>query len=215
MSLNNHANRLAEAGHGDHALSMSEEAVALRRELAATNRAAFLPDLGLSLNNHALRLADAGHGDHALSVSEEAVALRRELAARNRAVYLPDLAGSLNNHALRLFRTRQSSLALPVSEEAVAAYRELTALNPDAHLRYLVRSLGVHGRVLAGNGRIEGAVAACLDAIGGASNLPDYEREPLVPVIVGILCDVYHSSRERAATAFRKRTGVEFPHSWK
>jgi tetratricopeptide (TPR) repeat protein len=49
MSLNNVGAFLSSLGRRDEALRASEEAVAIRRELAAGNRDAFLPDLALSL----------------------------------------------------------------------------------------------------------------------------------------------------------------------
>jgi hypothetical protein len=51
MSVNNHANRLAEEGRRAEALAASQEAVDLYRELAAGNRDAYLPDLATSLWN--------------------------------------------------------------------------------------------------------------------------------------------------------------------
>ena len=69
-------------------MPVSEEAVALRRELAAANRDAYLPRLAGSLTNHGNRLAEVGRRAEAVPVSEEAVALRRELAGLNRDAYL-------------------------------------------------------------------------------------------------------------------------------
>jgi hypothetical protein len=86
--VNNHAVWLAGEGRQAEAVPVSEEAVAMRRELAEQNRDAYLPDLAESLNNHAIRLAEVGRQAEAVPVSEEAVAMRRELAEQNRDVYL-------------------------------------------------------------------------------------------------------------------------------
>ena len=99
VSLSNHAVRLAEVGRRVEAVSISEEAVELRRGLAEASPDAYLPDLARSLNNHANLLAGVGRRVKAVQISEEAVALYRGLAEANPDAYLPDLARSLNNHA--------------------------------------------------------------------------------------------------------------------
>ena len=60
MSLNNLANRQAEAGDRAAALATSAEAVEIRRTLAEASPAAYLPDLARSLNNLAIQQAEAG-----------------------------------------------------------------------------------------------------------------------------------------------------------
>ncbi len=82
MSVSNLAVRLAEAGRRPEALQAAEEAVGMRRELAAGNRDAYLPDLAMSVNNLAVRLAEAGRRPEALQAAEEAAALYRELDGR-------------------------------------------------------------------------------------------------------------------------------------
>jgi hypothetical protein len=59
-----------------------EEAVTIRRALAAARPDVFLPDLAGSLNNLSGRLADLGRREPALAAIEEAVTIRRDLAAR-------------------------------------------------------------------------------------------------------------------------------------
>ncbi len=60
MSLNNQANRQSEMGQREAALQSIEEAVTIRRELAARNREAFLPDLAAPLNNQANLQSEMG-----------------------------------------------------------------------------------------------------------------------------------------------------------
>ncbi|RAK24795.1 hypothetical protein B0I29_1351, partial [Actinoplanes lutulentus] len=122
--ISDHAVRLAEAGRRVEALTASQEAVDLRRELAAGNRDAYLPDLAMSVNNHAVQLAEAGRRVEALTASQEAVDLYRALAADNRDAYLPDLAMSVNNHAVRLAEAGRRVEALTASQEAVDLRRE-------------------------------------------------------------------------------------------
>jgi tetratricopeptide (TPR) repeat protein len=84
--------RLSELGRRDEALTPTQEATDLYRQLADTNPAAYLPDLAMSLNNLGARLSELGRRDEALTPTQEAVNIRRQLADTNPAAYLPDLA---------------------------------------------------------------------------------------------------------------------------
>ena len=98
------SSRQSKMGDRDGALDSITEAVDLRRRLAQTNPAAFLPDLAMSLNNLSRCQSDSGDRAGALDSITEAVDLRRRLAQTNPAAFLPDLAQSLNN-----FSDQQSS----------------------------------------------------------------------------------------------------------
>ena len=81
MSLNNLANRLAEQGDAEsrrQALNHASESVEIRRQLAASQPAAYLPDLAGSLNNLANHLAEQGDAEsrrQALGHAREAVTI--------------------------------------------------------------------------------------------------------------------------------------------
>ena len=97
MSLNNLGGRLSALGRREDALAASEEAVDIRRHLAAADPSAFLPDLAGSLeqlDRRACSLPRPGRG------------ARRTPRRRSRSnaawpagptPLLPDLAASLNN----------------------------------------------------------------------------------------------------------------------
>jgi len=78
------------------AASIIEDALAIRRRLAAATPAAYEPDLASSLNNLSIRMAEVGRRDEALAAIEEAVAIRRRLAAAQPAAFVPDLGRSLD-----------------------------------------------------------------------------------------------------------------------
>ena len=132
------------------ALTVSQEAVDLRRELAAVNRDAYLPDLAGSVNNHAVRLAEVGRRGEAVTVSEEAVDLYRELAAVNRDAYLPNLAAALLIYALvrKHLEEADKSEAIRAAAEARSLFSQLATSMPDAfqdkanQAGQLVRELG-------------------------------------------------------------------------
>ncbi len=71
----------------------------LYRELVATDRAAFLPDLACTLDNLAIRRAETADRRTAVAAATEAVKLYSELTATTPTAFLPDLARALNNLA--------------------------------------------------------------------------------------------------------------------
>ncbi len=72
-SLNSLGHRLRELGRHEEALAAAEEAVGLRRGLAAERPDAFAPKLAGSLNNLANVLSELGRREEALAAAEEAV----------------------------------------------------------------------------------------------------------------------------------------------
>ncbi|MEU3456802.1 tetratricopeptide repeat protein [Micromonospora sp. NPDC006766] len=176
-----HAVQLAEAGRTIEALTTSNEAVNLYRELVQLNRDAHLPRLAGSLNNHAIRLAEAGQQTEALTTSNEAVKLRRELVDLNRDAHLPDLAGSLNNYASDLAEAGRRTEALTTSNEAVKLHRELVDLNRDAHLPNLAHSLNNYASALAEAGRRTEALTTSNEAVKLRRELVDLNRDAHLP----------------------------------
>ncbi|GAA2815214.1 tetratricopeptide repeat protein [Nonomuraea dietziae] len=186
-ALNNHAALLAEVGRREEALPISEEAVALHRELIALNRPAHLPTLARTLTNHAARLAEAGLLDEALPVSEQAVASFQELVELNRDAYLPTLAISMANHAIWLAESGRREEALPVSEEAVAVCRELAELSRGAYLPTLASSLNNHANRLAEAGRPEEALPVSAEAVALRREQVKLNRNAYLPALADSL----------------------------
>ena len=115
---------LAQMGQPAQALSPTQEAVTIRRELAAVNPGRYRPDLAASLNNLGVRLAALGRPQDALPPTEEAVTIRRELATTNPGRYRPDLIQSLANLA-------RSMSSLGHEAEAQQARLEIDGLTSD------------------------------------------------------------------------------------
>ena len=180
-SLNALSNRLADLGRREDALAAAQEAVTIRRQLAAANPDAFEPDLASSLNNLAHRLADLGRPEDALAAVEQAVIIRRQLAAANPDASLPDLASSLNNLALRLADLGRPEDALAAAQEAVAIRRQLAAANPDAFRPDLASSLNNLALRLAEVGRPEDALAAAQEAVAIRRELAAASPDAFLP----------------------------------
>ena len=96
-SLNNLSVRLGNLGRREDALAAIQEAVAIRRELAAARPDAFRPALATALTNLSNQLAGLGRREDALAAVQEAVAIRRELAAARPDAFRPGLAAALHS----------------------------------------------------------------------------------------------------------------------
>jgi hypothetical protein len=81
------------------------EAVSMRRELVAKNRASFLPALAMSLNNLSISLSNVGRRTEALKVAEETVSLYRGACSREPRGFLTrfgDVIGHTGHDVLQL-----------------------------------------------------------------------------------------------------------------
>ena len=72
-ALNNLGVKLSELGRREEALAAAQEAVNIRRRLAAERPDAFLPDLASALNNLGGHLSELGRREDALNAAQEAV----------------------------------------------------------------------------------------------------------------------------------------------
>ena len=95
--LNNLANLQSDNNDHAHALKNYNEALAIRRQLAAKNPDAYLPDVAATLNNLAILQSDNNDHANALKNFNEAFSTYRQLAAKNPDAYLPDVATTLIN----------------------------------------------------------------------------------------------------------------------
>ena len=132
---------LSQAGRPHQALPPAQEAVEIRRELAAARPDRYRPDLAASLSNLGIWFSELGRPAEALPPAQEAVAAYRELAAASPDRYRPDLATSLANLGIWFSELGRPAEALPPAQEAVAIYRELAAASPDRYRPDLAASL--------------------------------------------------------------------------
>jgi tetratricopeptide (TPR) repeat protein len=73
--LRERSRRAHRGGRREEALAAIEEAIAIRRGLAASRLDTFRPVLANSLNNLSLRLSDLGRREEALAAAKEAVGI--------------------------------------------------------------------------------------------------------------------------------------------
>jgi tetratricopeptide (TPR) repeat protein len=185
MACHGLGNWLSDNGQRTEGLRVTQQAVAIHRELTELDRAVFLPLLAGSVSNLAVRLAALGHRTEALEAAEEALEMRRELAEINRAVYLPELAGSTDNLAVRLAGLGRWSEALEYTEQAVAMRQELVEKNRSIHLRDLAMSMLNRGSLLAETDQLHEALATTQQAHEMFQDLADMNRAACLPDLAG------------------------------
>ncbi|GGT73797.1 hypothetical protein GCM10010207_84290 [Streptomyces atratus] len=153
--------RLSHAGRHEEALTATEEALAVQRQMAADGFTVQQPDLASTLTDLAVRLKTMGRLEDALATADEATALWQRLAAADPAAYNSHLANALTNLATHLIDLGRYEKARPIAEKAVAEHRRLATLDP-AHAPALATALSV----LAGNARKLGQQGMVLDLCG-------------------------------------------------
>ncbi|KAF7969373.1 hypothetical protein HWV62_27458 [Athelia sp. TMB] len=165
-SLNNLSIRLSDLGRHKDALAANQEAVGLRRALAAERPEAFTASLAESLNNLSVYLSNHGRHEEALAAIQEAVGLYRALAAERPEAFNADLAQSLNNLSADLSDHGRHEEALAAIQEAVGLRRALAAERPEAFNSVLADSLNNLSIRLSDHGRHDEALAANEEAVG-------------------------------------------------
>jgi hypothetical protein len=126
--------------HGD-ALRPAQEAVTIRRELAAADPARYRAGLAMSLANLGARFAEAGRPGEAVRAGHEASTIYRALADDEPDRYRADLARALTGLGVRYSEVGRSADALGAEREAVAIYRDLAAADPGRYRPDLAASL--------------------------------------------------------------------------
>lgn len=92
-----------------------EEALEIRRKLAAANPQTYLPDVAMTLNNLGILLSDSNEFAGARQAYEEALETYRSLAVANPRTYLPDVAMTSINLSLFFLESepdKETSLVL-------------------------------------------------------------------------------------------------------
>ena len=100
LTLNNLAILYRATQRMRYAEMAYDEARAIRRQLAAGNPEAYLPDVAMTLNNLANLYRATQRMRDAEMAYDEALAIRRQLAKENPETHLPDVALTLNNLAI-------------------------------------------------------------------------------------------------------------------
>ena len=158
--------RLGDLGRREEALSASEQATDIYRQLAqARPDDAFLPYVAGSLLNLSESLGDLGRREEALTAIQQATDIYRQLAQARPNTFLPQFAASLNNLSTHLGDLGRREEALTAIQQATDIYRQLAQARPDAFLPQFAASLNNLSNCLGDLGRREEALAAIEQAV--------------------------------------------------
>ncbi|KAJ3485324.1 hypothetical protein NLI96_g5032 [Meripilus lineatus] len=146
--------------------SMRQEALQIRRGLAAEDPVTFNPDLASSLNDTSCALSNLGRHGEALKYGQEALEIKRGLVKEDSTRYDPDLALSLHNMGTSYSQLRRYEEALKHHEEALKINRGLAAEDAEMFNPDLATSLNNIGSIFSDLGRHDEALRSHREALG-------------------------------------------------
>lgn len=159
-SLNNMGTILASLGRWGQAFDSIDEALRMRRRLAAIDRDRYLPELASTLMNIGRPLRELGRLQDALSSSDEAVMLYRVLATADFGRHGADLATALARYGDELGSVGRDSDGLNAATESVELFRRLSDADSTLYEEDLADSIDRMGNRLAAVHRWKDAVVA-------------------------------------------------------
>ncbi|MBF0566068.1 MAG: tetratricopeptide repeat protein [Nitrospirae bacterium] len=181
QTLGNLGNLYWNTGRFEDAEKAYKEAEEYWRELAASNRDAYLPDLAMTLNNLGALYQNTGRFGDAEKAYKEAQGDYTELAISNRDAYLDNLAMTLNNLGVLYQNTGRFGDAEKAYKEAQGYRRELVATNRADYLPYLAGVLNNLGILYKDTGCFEDAEKALKEAVGYRRELAASNRDAYLP----------------------------------
>jgi Tetratricopeptide repeat len=185
--VNNLANLYCDTQRMREAEKAYDEALSIRRELAASNPGAYLPQVAMTLNNLAVMFTLTQRLPEAEQAYVEALSTYRVLAKANPGAHLSDVAMALNNLANLCNDTRRVKQAEDIYGEALSIYRDLAKANPDAHISDIAMSLNNLGLVYGNTQRTTEAGLAHAEALAIRRKLAAANPDAYLPDVATTL----------------------------
>ena len=155
----------SDLGERDAARASYEEALEIRRRLAAQHPAAFEPHVATTLNNLGTVQSDLGERDAARASYEEALEIYRRLAEQHPAAFESDVATTLNNLGNVQSDLGERDAARGSYEKALKIYRRLAEQHPAAFEPYVATTLNNLGTVQSDLGERDAAQRSYKEAL--------------------------------------------------
>ena len=176
--FNSLSNRLNDLGRHVEALSATQEAVALYKDLVQREPDVHLRNLADVLNTQGVTLRALGRLDDALDVVQEANRTRRRFLAQNPDAPKDSLATELNNLGVFLRESGRLEKALEVTEEAITLHRSMSDQDSRVDFAGALSNLSVIRRDM---GDSTGAIEASEEAVHVFRQLADSNRDAFLP----------------------------------
>jgi hypothetical protein len=200
--LMRHAQHLRQVARHSEALQAAQRADDLLAGLAASDRTAYLPDLGRCAHTLAVLHSDLGQSAQGLETIIRAVELRRELVSADEGAYLPELALSLDVLSSDQAEFGHWESGLLSRQESVAAFRRLVELHQERYEPNLATALGNMSSLFKQLRRLAESEAAAAEAVRISRRLADSYPDKYLPSLAlsldhhaGVLSDL-HSPQE-------------------
>jgi tetratricopeptide (TPR) repeat protein len=140
LHFNFDQNKEAEKEYKKEAEREYKEALEIRRELAKTNRDAYIRDLAMTLNNLAVLHNYLSRYSEAEKEYMETLEIYRELAKTDRDAYIEYVATTLYNLAVLHKNLTRNDEAKKYAEEALGIYKELADKYPQIWNGYVEKT---------------------------------------------------------------------------
>ena len=164
ITLNNLGVLHSDRNRPEEARMAYDQALFIRRNLAATNPDAYLPDLAITLSNLGV-LHHQNRPEEARIAYDQALLIRRNLATTNPDAYLPDLASTLDYLGILHSDQNRPEEARRAFDQALLIRRDLATTNPDAYLTDVAKGLNNLGNLHLDQNRKEEARMAYDEAL--------------------------------------------------
>ena len=173
--------------HNEDAEQKYNEALEIYRELAKTNREAYIGYVAMTFNNLAIMHFNLTRYDEAEKEYKEALEIYRELAKTNREAYNADVAMTLNNLGVLHKALSRYEEAEEEYNEALMLRCKLAKTNRDAYIGDVAQTLNGMAILHASLKRYSEAEQEYLEALKIRSELADANRDAYIADFAGTL----------------------------
>lgn len=193
--LHRYAIRLGEVDRAEQALPAVQEAIALRKELAAGGDLDAQEDLALSLNTRTCLLADTGRTLEALASAREVLDCYRRLSKHDPRRHVRDMAMAETNLANQLGDVGSRLEAVAPARAALERYRSLAETDP-VYASDVALACHNLSHALASAGLRSEAVEAATDAVAAYRELARETPDSYVPDLADALVNLGNQLQE-------------------
>ena len=186
LGISHHKDKNEKTG----AETYRRENPAIRKEPAARNREAWLPDVAITLTNLGNLHWKKNEYSTAETFYQEALIIRKKLAVKNPETHLPNVANTLNNLGVLHHDRNEYPQAEASYKDALKTYKELTVRNPDVYLPYVAVTLNNLGILHKDQNEYPAAEASYKEALTLRKELAAKNPETYLPHVAETLVNL-------------------------
>ena len=177
------------------AILLYQEALEIRKKLAAANPQKYLSDVGHTLNNLGILQKNKNEFRNAEQSYQDALKIQRQLAAGNPQKYLSDVGDTLNNLGVLLLDKKEFVRAETSFQEALGIRKKIAEDNPQTYLSYVASTLNNLGNSQQVKNEFEKAALSYQDALDIYRKLTLRKQQNYLPDLASTLNNLGNSNR--------------------